>query len=386
MKEKIQWKWLLALLVTASAFGLLSRLFMAETEPGWIPTVAAIVIAIVLYPFFSVYLLKGEKKRYRISRLILLALVLISAWLYYNAWSNGVGNVKELWKEGTHNLYRNKNIIIGNKLIDEADTALQRLVKEKKWNAVFEYYNSYNPADIWTNDSIAASRRKLNVTLVFLVVMISLLGMHTVESLLFRKKDDEGAGEQVFISYNHKNKKEAVQLAALLRKAEIRTIIDQDDNVAGDKIKDDFIRQSVFESAVILLIVSKESLLSGWVSIEAVSGFFLSYLDKRRKCIACCLDESFRQKGFIDEARAHINQQVAELDKEISKRAESGTGSSDLDVRKDRFIKLRDNLSEILKNLDESLCVDISGDKLEQNFPQILQAVRQKFESNEDAI
>jgi hypothetical protein len=384
MKNKIQWKALVAFLFIALGIGLLSRLFIAEKGQGWIATIAAILIAFLLYPLVSVFLLKDHKKRYQVSRFVLAGLVLVAGWLYYNTWNNNVCTVNELFRNGNVKEYKKRNIITGKQLIDAGDTTVQRLVKEKQWNSVFEYYGTYNAADIWTNDSIAAAKRKLNLSLALLTVLVSLLAMHTIESLLFRKKGNEGAHEQVFISYNHKNKPTALQLAALLKEEGIETIIDVERNIAGDKINKDFIRRSVYDSAIILLLVSKESLLSGWVSIEAVSGFFLSELDTRRKIIPCSLDDSFREKGFGTEAIRQINEQIAELDADNAQRG--GAATVDNDAKRKRLVKLRDNLSDILENLDETLCVDISGDKLRQNFPQILRAVKTKFEENRDGV
>jgi hypothetical protein len=382
MRNKIQWKALVVYLLTSVLVGFLSRLFMAETGQSWTVTIAAIVIAFLLYPVISVFLIKDRKKRYQVSRFILLGLVLISGWLYYNTWNNNVCSVNELYRNKGVDEYKKRNIIIGNRLIDATDTTLQRLIREKQWNSLFEYYGTYNAADIWTNDSIAAANRKLNLALALLTVLVSLLAMHTVESLLFRKKGNEGAHEQVFISYNHENQIKSLELAALLEKEGIETVIDKNDNMAGDKINE-FIRKSIFESAVTLLVVSKQSLLSGWVSIEAMDSFRLSELDPRRKCIPCSLDESFRNKGFGTESIRLINERIASLDEDTRQREKSDT--SDNDTKRKRLVKLRDNLSDILENLDEIVCVDISGDNLQKNFHLILSAINKKFEENRDA-
>lgn len=370
MKQKLNISFLLIALASCIVIALLSRFFLAEPGSGWGLIIAAALLSFIAFSSISFYILRGDQKRIRISRYILMALVVASGLFYYFTWNNNVTTVERKRKEHDKTIKYKQNIIIGKTLIDESDTVMQRLMKEKKWNALFRYYGTYDATEIWTPDSIAAARRNLNISFVLLTVMISLLAMHTVESLLFRKKANTGAGEQVFISYNHENKVEAFHLAALLEKAGIETVIDNDDNDVGDKINE-FIRKSIYESAVTLLVVSKQSLLSGWVSVEAVSSFYLSNLDPRRKCIPCSIDDSFREKDFRTEATRQINERIAGLEKNSA--AEK------------RLVKLRDNLRDILENLDETLCVDISDDNLQKNFHLILDAINKKFDENRDA-
>ena len=387
MKQKPNTRFLLIALACCIAVALLSRFFLPERSFGWGNSIAAAVLSFIAFSSVSIFILKGDQKWIRLSRYLLMLLVAAAGIFYYLIWNNNVATVERKRKLHDKTIPYKQNIIIGktirDEIRDENDTAMQRLMKEKKWDALFQYYGKYEASYIWTGDSIAAARRKLNISYVLLTVMMSLLGMHTVESLLFRKKGNEGAHEQVFISYNHKNQPQVLQLAALLKEAGIETVIDVDKNVAGDKIDKDFIRKSVYDSAIIVLVVSKESLLSGWVSIEAVSSFLLSTLDTRRKIIPCSLDESFREKGFGTEAMRQIDQQIATIDEDSRQR--EGAGSGDNDAKRKRLVKLRDNLDEILENLDETLCVDISGDKLQQNFPKILDAIEKKFEENREA-
>ncbi|WP_221391549.1 toll/interleukin-1 receptor domain-containing protein [Dyadobacter sp. NIV53] len=102
----------------------------------------------------------------------------------------------------------------------------------------------------------------------------------------------------VFISYNHNDKAIAQEIRTLLEKKNIEVLLDSDDMDAGEVI-DKFIIDSVNKSTATLHIISSNSLMSGYVSREAIRTFYSEEFTNKRKYIACYLDEEFKSNDFI---------------------------------------------------------------------------------------
>ncbi len=111
---------------------------------------------------------------------------------------------------------------------------------------------------------------------------------------------------KVFISYNHSNSETAKKIQEVLQKAEIDVIIDKDNMLAGDSIKE-FIENSIRDSTVTLSLVSNESLKSAWVAMETIDTFFHERYMKHRKFIACYLDDDFFQAEYTLQAVDEID-------------------------------------------------------------------------------
>jgi hypothetical protein len=377
LKDKTPWKKLIAWLFTSASIGILSRLLMPE--PSWKPVVIAIVCSVLLYPLISAYLFKNHTRIFKVSRFVLIGLILFTGYLYYTSWEKRVVTVNEIKRDGNKSGSVKKNVIVGLILKDTTDPDIVQLQNEGKYDEIMEIYQSHNAYDIWTSASIESSMRVLNNSLVLFVVFLSLLGMHTIEAILFqRQRGYQPPEHKVFISYNHENKQEASRLAELLRDNDILVVRDNENMLVGGDINV-FIKDSIKTSAVTLLLISEKSLLSGWVATEAVTSYFLADFDESRACIPCYVDDSFLQSGFGNIALKQVNEKLGKIEKEIRERAEMNIDSKDLNEQKTRLYRLRNNMDTILQRLQTSKCVNISGDMLEQNFPEILEAVKNKF-------
>jgi hypothetical protein len=160
-----------------------------------------------------------------------------------------------------------------------------------------------------------------------------------------------------------------------LKKNKIKTTIDFQDITAGEDINE-FIRNSILNSRITLAIISKESLLSGWVATETINSFFLEKFDEGKKFIACYLDNAFLDPGFANEAIKDINRRLDDIIKQTEERDYLETDSSDLNDRKSRLYFLKNNFGIIIQRLQNSKCIDISYEKLDLNFPKLLKDIK----------
>lgn len=183
------------------------------------------------------------------------------------------------------------------------------------------------------------------------------------------------AGEPgVFISYNHADKAVADKIKTMLEKENIPVTIDSEAMLAGEDIKT-FIEKCVLKNRTTLSIVSNKSLLSGWVGMETINTFFLQKFSKNKQFISCYLDTDFFDHGFTANAVESFDLQLKDVNLQIEKHNQLGINTRDLNDVKSRLLSLRNNLDEIIRQLRNSLSVDIRDEKLTENFPLIIKSI-----------
>ena len=99
--------------------------------------------------------------------------------------------------------------------------------------------------------------------------------------------------KKIFISYSHKNRDVALKLKAGLEKRGFRVVIDAQDAEIGDEIPE-LIKRSIRNSDITFAIISKDSLLSSWVMMEAIYTLFAEEYTGKKKFVAGFLDEEYR--------------------------------------------------------------------------------------------
>ena len=182
------------------------------------------------------------------------------------------------------------------------------------------------------------------------------------------------AVKTVFISYNHNDVAVANRVKEKLLAENIRVLIDSEQMQAGEDIKD-FIERCLRETGSVILIVSKQSLLSAWVAMEAVNSFQYEKTNIQKKFIACYINNDFFDRRFADEALDHIEAEITDIQKLISARMSKNRNIRDLQNELARITELRNNIDEIIRRLREKRCIDIAGENIEQNFQAILKAI-----------
>jgi hypothetical protein len=182
--------------------------------------------------------------------------------------------------------------------------------------------------------------------------------------------------KRVFISYNHKDAATANRVKEFLVKAGIEVTIDSEAMGAGESIKA-FIEKCVRETETTLSIVSANSLLSAWVAMETLNTFGLQLGQTPKKFIPCYIQPDFFDAGFTDRAQLQLNEKIAGLAAIIEARVQKGEDNLDVNDEYSRLVKLRNSLGEIVGRLRNSLCIDISNERLEANMPKIIQKIKE---------
>jgi formylglycine-generating enzyme required for sulfatase activity len=175
----------------------------------------------------------------------------------------------------------------------------------------------------------------------------------------------------VFISYSQKDKKVAAKVRATLEANGIRVTIDSESMAAGGNIRA-FIDQAIRDTQVTLSIVSRNSLSSDWVALESIESFAAEKFLEGKKFIACYVDEEMFRDEFLIEAIDALDQQISELTGLIEECVKRNAPATSYETKKNRKLKLRNNLSDILERLNGSLTLDIREPEYDTSLQKIV--------------
>lgn len=179
---------------------------------------------------------------------------------------------------------------------------------------------------------------------------------------------------QVFISYNRKDSAEMHNVKNALELQGIKVIVDVKDVGAGEDIQG-FIDKAIKENHFILSLVSRNSLVSGWVNKEMSAALLLNRLSN--KWIPVSLDTDWISPDFYEKAISIINGRIDDLKARMKKalEADHDTGPYEDDLRRDR--ELRSNLGTTLQTLKKMAVVDISGQAFAGGIQKVIAAIQQ---------
>ena len=172
---------------------------------------------------------------------------------------------------------------------------------------------------------------------------------------------------KVFISYSHTNKTMANQVQKFLKTKNIEVLIDEETMPGGQKI-DDFI-ENVKKVDCVLAIVSKESLLSPWVTQEIITT-----LEKTDKyLLPCQLDDSFLDRGFMETAGLLVDEKIAGIDERVKQRGRAN--ANDLFSERNRWIEYFNTLPRVLNELSRRKCISLKSQDLDDNLVKIAENI-----------
>lgn len=180
---------------------------------------------------------------------------------------------------------------------------------------------------------------------------------------------------KVFLSYNHQDSYAMRAIKSYLEENGIRTYIDLNDMSAGASIQS-FIDEALKKNYIVLTIVSRNSLLSGWVYQEMSVAQQLHQTQKN--WIPVSIDDAVFNENFYFEALSVINKRINELADQVKKALNSG-----LDIRPytddlNRQQDLKANLGKTISNLKSIFVVDISGKLFDVGMAIIVRQLKEK--------
>ena len=270
-----------------------------------------------------------------------------------------------------------KYVIIGTQLNEAtANKKTQKLNDEKDIAGLFKYLRKSNPADVWKD----YRRIKNQVLLSYMLLVIFLVAVftHLTEEILLGIKSNQVS--DVFISFYHEDKKIATALYDRLRKKKIKTNIYTESSVIGDQVMT-YIRGAVKNSRITVALVSRKSILSGYVAVEIIGSIMLEEFSDEKKIIACKLDETAFDADFLQEASKILNDRLTKLDSIISERIKSKLNYRNITDEKNRLLDLIQKLDLILEKLNQTVYTDLGNDPSEADFDKLILAVKSKLKN-----
>ena len=181
----------------------------------------------------------------------------------------------------------------------------------------------------------------------------------------------------VFISYNHKDEAFINRLKKDLEQQNIPLIIDINHMKFGDDISD-FVKRSIKTSDITLAVISKNSLKSPWVMLEALETFLAESSEQRIRYIPLLIDDSIFEDHFFALLIESIEKTIDRIFDEISHLSKKYLHAEALYTSHKRFINLRSNIDNILLRLQENLVANFINDtKYKENFPKLVRLIRQ---------
>jgi len=180
--------------------------------------------------------------------------------------------------------------------------------------------------------------------------------------------------KEVFISYNHKDKSIAKRIINVLEKSDIVVKIDSHAMKAGDDIQE-FIFDSIRDTQTTLSIVSTNSLMSSWVSMESITAITAEELTNK-KFIGAYVDNSLFEEGFVEKALNNIEKEIDGIQSKIKIRLDKDWNIDDLSTELRRYYNLKHSLPTIIDKLKSSLTVDITVKNFDTGMNKIIKEIK----------
>ncbi|HMH23416.1 MAG TPA: toll/interleukin-1 receptor domain-containing protein [Puia sp.] len=177
------------------------------------------------------------------------------------------------------------------------------------------------------------------------------------------KSGNKAIAAKVFISYSHVDKLMASKIGKGLKQKNIDVVIDEEAMPAGQKI-DEFI-DTIRHVDGVLAIISRDSLLSPWVTKEIIT----TWQKTDKYLLPCYLDESFLEKDFVDVAGKYVDEKIAAINEGITQRGRGST--DDLFTERNRWIEYFNSLPFVLNELNRRKCISLKNEDFELNFSKV---------------
>lgn len=180
------------------------------------------------------------------------------------------------------------------------------------------------------------------------------------------------ARKKVFISYNHKNGDVMERVKAALEAQNIAVHVDVEDMQAGTPIQE-FIDNAFKTSDMVLSVISRQSLMSGWVNKELNVAKVLKTLQSA--WIPVSIDDAIFNPDFIFEAYAEIDQKREQMRERLQKALDADMDLAAFTAELKRQQDLKNSLSDTIAELKNILVIDITGDQFEAGMRRVLQKI-----------
>jgi hypothetical protein len=185
----------------------------------------------------------------------------------------------------------------------------------------------------------------------------------------------------IFISYSHNDTRFVKKLKRDLENQDIKVQIDIDELKFGDNIQE-FIEESIRESDFTIFVVSKNSLRSAWVIIEALKTLTIGEVEQKKKLLPISIDDSLFSNDFYIESLKEINSKLERIWEQTEETRALGGGIENIDAERKRWETLKKHLPDVLAKIRETLVGDFRGKyKKSNNLLKLINLINE-FASN----
>ena len=207
--------------------------------------------------------------------------------------------------------------------------------------------------------------------LFFIFLFLFVPFIHSVDGSVLYKK--------VFLSYSRKDADFAIKLKNRMVDEGISIRIDKDDIRPGESIES-FVRDSINNSALTVLIISKNSLFSSWVAFEAKKVADREWISGDSEyLIPCNIEKKLFDPEFPKVLYEQIEQNIARIQGDIRDRQLNNRSSQDLNDELLRAEKVKTNLDKLLHRLKETSMVDYTKDSFESNTEKLISEIQRRI-------
>jgi TIR domain/Effector-associated domain 11 len=177
----------------------------------------------------------------------------------------------------------------------------------------------------------------------------------------------------VFISYNHEDTFAMRSVKGVLEKEGIKVFVDIFEMKAGESIQV-FIDKALQDHTFILSLISKNSLVSGWVNVELTSTIILDKFGK--KWIPVRLDDACFDTDFYFKTLASFDEKIERSRSNMQKALTDKVDSRPFQDELNRLEDLKSNFGKIIQTLKSVLVVDISGKVFDLGIQTVVSTIQ----------
>ena len=184
---------------------------------------------------------------------------------------------------------------------------------------------------------------------------------------------NSNTNKRVFISYNHKDGFVMRAVKQALSDAGINVDVDMNDLSAGNSIQG-FIDDAFRNNDIVLSIISRNSLLSGWVNREMTVARVMNTFNKN--WIPVSIDDACFNNEFVFEAQDTIDKKITELRNQIKRAIESDLDISAFTEELKRNQDLKSSIVSNIAELKSLFVVDIRNEVFDAGMSKVVQKIK----------
>lgn len=178
---------------------------------------------------------------------------------------------------------------------------------------------------------------------------------------------------QVFLSYSHHDRIISTAIVGELEECGLAVVQDVTAIKTGQSIRR-FMREAVTMSSVVICIVSRNSLLSGWVAIEFDEAD-REGLIRGGRFIPCVVDGALDDPELTTTLLDAIDERIRVIRKEMESRIELQRSANDMHDRYSAALLHRQLVPQMINFCRDTLCADLRPETFEAQIPRLLSAV-----------